>query len=199
MSGEDIRGEFALHIRRGLPPDLKALVEKYPRHLWLGHANLGAVAKFWLDRHAMFRQIGGMIHGEIAGFRSGGRDAETFGAWLAPRLQFFLMQLDEHHHVEDHHYFPLFRAAEPNLTRGFDILDRDHATLHAAIRDNVEAANAFLRGHRESGVDPRPLGEAFARSTDALIAALDRHLADEEDLIVPLILDRTEIGLGIGL
>jgi hypothetical protein len=30
-----------------------------------------------------------------------------------------------------------------------------------------------------------------------MLAGLMRHLADEEDLIIPLILDRTEDGIGI--
>ena len=44
----------------------------------------------------------------------------------------------------------------------------------------------------------RAAGDAYAAANDALLRQLQRHLADEEDLIIPLILDRTEAGLGVG-
>jgi hypothetical protein len=43
----------------------------------------------------------------------------------------------------------------------------------------------------------RYAGDAFADSGDRLIRMLDRHLDDEEDLIVPLILERSEGALGL--
>jgi len=39
--------------------------------------------------------------------------------------------------------------------------------------------------------------EAYAGENAGLVAMLKRHLTDEEDLIVPLILDRGEGPLGI--
>ena len=41
--------------------------------------------------------------------------------------------------------------------------------------------------------------DAYARENEALLAMLLRHLDDEEDLIIPLILDRSEEGLGVSL
>jgi hypothetical protein len=35
------------------------------------------------------------------------------------------------------------------------------------------------------------------RGSDVLLSQLRRHLADEKDLIIPLILDRSEAGLGV--
>jgi hypothetical protein len=40
-------------------------------------------------------------------------------------------------------------------------------------------------------------GEAYAEASNRLLAMLDRHLTDEEDLIVPLILERGEADLGL--
>ncbi|RUZ95577.1 hemerythrin domain-containing protein, partial [Mesorhizobium sp. M7A.F.Ca.US.001.02.1.1] len=39
--------------------------------------------------------------------------------------------------------------------------------------------------------------DAYADENSRLIAMLTRHLADEEDLIVPLILDRGDRALGV--
>ena len=43
----------------------------------------------------------------------------------------------------------------------------------------------------------RRCSDAYADSSGALIKGLVRHLDDEEDLIVPLILDRGEEALGV--
>ncbi|MEJ2436093.1 MAG: hypothetical protein P8Y53_24210, partial [Pseudolabrys sp.] len=55
---------LALARRTGWPDDMRVLLQRYPREAWQGHANLGEMARFWLSRHAMFRELGGMI-GEI--------------------------------------------------------------------------------------------------------------------------------------
>jgi hemerythrin-like domain-containing protein len=188
--------ELALATRAGLPDDLKLLLARYPRAVWTGHANLGEMATFWLSRHAMFRELGAMLDEAAARFRAGGIDAPRFAQFLAPRLQFFLQQLHAHHHVEDAHYFPIFRRADARLRRGFDMLDADHDALAACIEKSVTAANDFLRALGGPQGLIAPAAEAYAQSGSVLLRGLIRHLDDEEDLIVPLILDRGERALG---
>ena len=71
--------------------------------------------------------------------------AGEFPRQLVPRLQFLLSQLDVHHQIEDLHYFPIFRAAEARLARGFDVLEGDHHAIHADMAATAETANALLR------------------------------------------------------
>ncbi|WP_352636795.1 hypothetical protein [Mesorhizobium sp. M0145] len=52
---------FLLLEREGLPDDLRWLAEKYPREIWQAHANIHGVANMWLQRHDMFRELGGML------------------------------------------------------------------------------------------------------------------------------------------
>jgi hypothetical protein len=186
-----------LFDRRSLPEDLLFLAARYPREDWTAHANLGGMAQFWLQRHDMFRELGAALGGAITGYREGDFDARAFQGWLVPRLQVFLNELNGHHHIEDRHYFPVFRAAEPRLETGFAALEGDHELIHGAILGTAEAANALLvRIHAGAG-DLRPECDRYADASDRLIAGVIRHLADEEDLIIPLILDRTEAGLGL--
>jgi len=189
---------LALDSRAGWPADLRLLIDRYPREAWGGHANLGSMARFWLQRHDMFRELGGLLTTIIGDYREGRRTAPEFARQFAPRLNFFLGELDGHHNVEDHHYFPVFARAESRLKRGFDILDADHHTIHEALARNAEAANAFLRALSENEDGQRFAADAYADENARLVAMLTRHLADEEDLIIPLMLDRGDSGLGIG-
>jgi hemerythrin-like domain-containing protein len=189
---------LALDSRDGWPADLRLLIDRYPREVWQGHANLGAMAQFWLSRHDMFREIGTALEQATVAFRNGTTTAADFRAWFPPRLQFFLQQLNAHHQVEDLHFFPVFQAAEAGLARGFDVLERDHDTIHQSIDRTVEAANAFLRTPVNEADVLRAASDSYAAANDTLLRQLRRHLADEEDLIVPLILDRTEAALGVG-
>ncbi|MEI9416086.1 hemerythrin domain-containing protein [Mesorhizobium sp. Cs1321R2N1] len=183
--------------RLGLPDDLRWLAEKYPRENWQGHANIHGLANMWLQGHDMFRELGGMLTGGIGNYREGALTAPDFARWFAPCLNHFLGHLDGHHNVEDYQYFPAFTKAEPRLKRGFDILDADHHTIHEGLERNAEAANAFIRTLQESEDKQRFAADAFADENSRLIAMLTRHLADEEDLIIPLILDRGDQELGI--
>lgn len=192
--------EDATHLERrsGLPEDLRFLARKYPRGEWAAHDNIAGMAGFWLQRHDMFRELGRMLTAGIVDYREGRREARDFAQWFAPRLNFFLGNLEGHHRVEDMHYFPVFAAAETRLRRGFDILDADHHLIHDALETNADTANAFLRALDQSEDGQRFAADAYAMANDRLVAMLMRHLDDEEDLIIPLILDRGEHGLGVG-
>jgi hemerythrin-like domain-containing protein len=192
------QSESDLLIRTGLPDDLRFLLAKYPRSEWQQHDNVRGMANLWLERHAMFREMGKLLTGAIGDYREERKTAPEFANFFAPRLNFFLGQLDGHHNVEDAHYFPVFARAEARLKRGFDILDGDHHAIHGALEANADTANAFLRALSENGDKQRFAADAYAEQNTRLVAMLSRHLDDEEDLIVPLILERGDRGLGIG-
>lgn len=136
---------LALARRSGWPDDLRALLQRFPREQWQGHANLGEMAQFWLSRHAMFRDLSRMIADIEVRFRDGTLPAAELPQLLVPRLQFLLQQLNTHHQVEDLHYFPIFRAADARLARGFDVLEADHHAIHADMAHTAETANGLLR------------------------------------------------------
>lgn len=186
---------LGLSERTGWPADLRLLLERYPREVWQGHANLGETARFWLRRHGMFRELGGALQAGAAELRDGRTSPRDFQGWFVPRLQFFLSELHGHHRIEDLSYFPLFREAEPRLVRGFEVLEGDHEAIHGAIDQVAQAANALLRSLDQDG--SQRAAEHYAQVSDRLLSGLLRHLDDEEDLIIPLILDRTEGALGL--
>jgi hypothetical protein len=188
---------LALGRRSGWPEDLRVLAARYPREQWDTHPNLGEMARFWLSRHAMFRELSTAIE-QVAGlFRAGKLRPEEFARQFVPRLQFMLDQLNVHHQIEDLHYFPIFRTADQRLTRGFDVLEGDHQHIHADMARSAETANALLRSLSGGGETMHQCGDSYADASAVLLRGLVRHLDDEEDLIVPLILDRSEEALGV--
>ncbi|MCO6385577.1 hemerythrin domain-containing protein [Aliihoeflea sp. 40Bstr573] len=193
---DDIDPKLYLETRLGLPEDLRFLVEKYPRDSWAGHRNVHGMASMWLQRHDMFRELGGILTGSIADYREGRTDARGFAQFFGPRLNFFLGQLDGHHNIEDHHYFPIFARVETRLKRGFDILDADHHLIHDALEMNAQTANAFLQALTGDTDAQHYAADAYADQNSRLVAMLARHLDDEEDLIIPLILDKGDRELG---
>jgi hypothetical protein len=169
------------------------LLDRHPRDSW--RLDRSSHASFWLAIHDGFRhEIGGL---EAAGddFLRGRAGAPQLAAVGAPRVRGLIAHLRGHHEVEDFHYFPAFREQEPRLARGFDTLAADHA----ALQQDVDAALAALRellaaaARPTSPQDPGSAEHAAERFIDAsarLGRHLTRHLADEEDLVVPLLLER---------
>jgi len=188
---------LTLARRSGWPEGLRVLLLRYPREQWVAHANLGEMARFWLSRHAMFRELSVAIGQITEQFHSQALSSVEFSRQLVPRLQFLLNQLNVHHQIEDLHYFPIFRAADARLARGFDVLEGDHHHIHTDMERTANAVNALLRTLRTEADTLQQNSNEYADASGALLKGLIRHLDDEEDLIVPLILDRGEDALGV--
>jgi hemerythrin-like domain-containing protein len=186
-----------LDQRTGWPADLRLLLDRHPRPTWPGHPNLGALSRFWLERHAMFRELGRALGQGAVELREGRLEPAAFQPWFAPRMQLFLQQLHHHHLIEDHNYFPAFRVAEPRLARGFEVLEADHGTIDQAIHDLARASNGLLAALQAPTADVPGATAGLATSLPAFLHRLGRHLGDEEDLLIPLILERSEAGLGV--
>jgi hemerythrin-like domain-containing protein len=175
--------------RTGWPVELCVVLDEYPRETWSDTRS--AMARFWIGKHNYLRRQSDALQSANDEYRSERVDASRFGAFVAPRLQGFLAELHGHHQVEDFHYFPAFRSAEPRLATGFDVLASDHELIHQGIVGVVESINAFLSTIGADGGD----SDATKTAADRYIAAsrllhdrLARHLADEEDLIIPLMI-----------
>lgn len=181
---------LALDARTGLPPHLRTLADRYPRAVWTGHANFNGLTAFWLERHGMFRQVMDKILTDTQAQIDAAQP--RYGAELARYTGFFLNELHGHHGIEDQHYFPKFSALDPRLAQGFEILDSDHHALDGHIHGLAEATNAVLGALKNGAPQQSGAQDHLGRLEQAQSAFrrfLDRHLADEEEIIVPLILE----------
>jgi hemerythrin-like domain-containing protein len=182
--------------RTGLPEDLRVLYAKYPREDWNTVHTLGDMGAFWISRHDMFRDYGRLLESGIDDLREGRVANEHFARWFAPRFNHFLGDLEGHHQIEDLQYFPLFAAADARLAHGFELLEEDHHLIHSLLERNAEAANVFHRDLLDGSDRIAYSRDVYAAEADTLLKGLMRHLEDEEDLLIPLLLDQGEAKFG---
>lgn len=162
------------HIHSKLDGSWLYLHEQMPPQKWAALPSFGAAAT-WLDYLSREYQQGRLRWPD-------------YRSRLLHAAELHYGHLHGHHRLEDTHHFPQMRKLEPKLARGFDVLDADHhhieqqlyriQTLLAALQQN-EAANPAL-------------ADKLAQAIEAGGGALYRHLADEEDLVIPILALRAE-------
>lgn len=186
--------DLDLDRRDGLPEPLRVLLAERPREGWREDPHFDGLVSFWLERHLMFRRLLEAMTAETReALAPAGAvpEARLWAGRLSRRGGMFVQELHGHHMIEDQHYFPRLAALEPRLERGFEILDRDHQALDLWLGRFVEAANAGI-GAATAEDTPAPAMRDAVGGVEAelirLTRLLDRHLSDEEDLIVPVIL-----------
>lgn len=179
--------DLDLTRRDGLPPALRALCDSYPREDWPSHANFDGLVAFWMDRHLMFRTLCDTLRGDAEALVDGNIDPKRMQGRLSRYGGMLLQQLHMHHQIEDAHYFPKLVRYEADLARGFEILDTDHHQMDDLLEGFAKAANGVLQGQGDAG--------RYRDEIAAFEGFLLRHLEDEEDLIVPILLKHGARGL----
>ncbi|MCC5961766.1 MAG: hemerythrin domain-containing protein [Rhodobacteraceae bacterium] len=174
--------------RNALPDALRVLLQDYPRDIWESHRNFDGLTRFWLDRHLMFRRALKDWQTDTRSFLDKGRDPRAHGQMTAQIGGFLINQLHGHHQIEDAHYFPVLSGAEPRLSHGFDLLDADHHRLDSELASLTDAANTHLRALQDRSADTRASAGAMLERLEGFEGFLNRHLVDEEELVVPVIL-----------
>jgi hypothetical protein len=175
----------------GWPAALRFLLERHPRATWPG-ARSASVA-FWLDVHERLRRDAAGLDAAGDEYRGGRSSPAQLAVIAAPRLRGLAAAVQGHHQIEDFEYFPEFRRAEPRLAAGFDRLEREHAAFSRSVDAALTALAALhAAAERTEPASTATLELAAQRYVDAaatLSADLLRHLHDEENLVVPLLLE----------
>ena len=162
---------------------MRFLIETYPRKIWRSHTNFDAMTGFWLSRHLEFRRGLGLLQTQTQNALDRLQDPDAARNRIRHLTHYFIEALHGHHQIEDHHYFPLLIGAEPRLERGFDMLDKDHH----ALTDHLDQLQTTAR--HMARPDTQPDFGGMLAILEPFEVFLDRHLVDEEDLIVPIILE----------
>jgi iron-sulfur cluster repair protein YtfE (RIC family) len=177
--------DLDLLCRTDLPAEFRLILGDYPRATWPDHRDFNGLAAFWLDRHLGFRQTMAALTTEAEGLLNRNLDPAQWKRRLSQRGSALLGDLIGHHQIEDHTYFPELTRLEPRLARGFDMLDADHHALHDLIDRFATGANAALSAQ---GTALHVAAAAFHKDLQQFETLLARHLTDEEDLVLPVVL-----------
>ncbi len=180
--------------RKGLPDALRVLLETFPRKDWQNDPGYNGLISFWLERHLTFRRLLSEMTNETIGLLDKKFDERRFAGRISSYGSIFVEQLHGHHQIEDQHYFPVLSERDSRLKRGFDILDKDHHALDGLLNGFVSSANHTLQSLDDKNA-LLTAAEAFRLDVERLTGFIDRHLTDEEDLIVPVILKYGTHGL----
>ncbi|GAA6182398.1 hypothetical protein NBRC116594_38360 [Shimia sp. NS0008-38b] len=171
-----------------MPDEMHQLLQTYPRDSWEAHPNFKEATRHWLGAHRMFRQLAEVIRTDAEVFLDGEREANDYAARLGHYGNMLVRNLHGHHGWEDHQYFPELSKADPRFDRGLEILETDHQELDQVLDGFTTSANRVIQ---LSHLDPSTMRKETGilhRHAETIEAFLARHLEDEEDLAVPIIL-----------
>ncbi len=171
-----------------MPKEMRFLLEKYPRDSWDAHPGFKEKTKHWLGAHLMFHHLAERIRLDTENVLNNDLGLDDYAGRLSHYGGNLVGSLHGHHGWEDRSYFPELSTADPRFDAGLELLEQDHADLNKVLDDFTRAANRVIK---LSALDEAQAydetGQLHATS-EAIKAFLERHLSDEEELAVPIIL-----------
>ncbi len=177
-----------IQTRQGLPADMRTLLRDYPREAWPDHPNFARSIRNWMGAHAAFRAASELLNTQSHQMQERDIDPERFIANLGYYGRGLVQNLHGHHTWEDTRFFPELASADARFDHGLEMLETDHVQMDALLDGFSRTTNRVLL---LSQMEPDQISEELpdlSTQTDALQGFLARHLSDEEDLVVPILL-----------
>jgi len=171
-----------------LPEAMRQLLDFYPRDSWDAHPNFKLATQSWLGAHQMFRRLSRIVRLDAETYLDGLEDEGKFAKRLSQRGNALIGNLQGHHSWEDYVYFPELSAADPRFDAGLAILERDHQVLDGVLYDFAHAAISTINLISQENRLARDEVSRVHQAATGIENLLARHLTDEEELAVPIIL-----------
>lgn len=171
-----------------MPTEMQSLLRAYPRDAWDAHPGLKEKTRHWLGAHRMFRQLSATVRTDIESFLNSDQGADNFAGRLSHYGGALVGNLHGHHGWEDHSYFPELSEADPRFDAGLEVLEKDHADLDIVLDSFTRTANRTIKLVQLDGRAAREEAGTLHGIAQTIEAFLQRHLTDEEELAVPIIL-----------
>lgn len=175
-------------VRTGLPKDMQVLLRDYPRDAWPDHPNFARSIQNWMGAHDMFRNLSELNQKETELYLTKSRDPQEFAGRLSFYGDLLVRNLHGHHTWEDRDYFPELQAADPRFAHGLDMLEGDHLQMDEVLDGFTRQANRVVQLIQLDEAQAREEANILHDTCGDIRAFLSRHLEDEEDLIVPILL-----------
>lgn len=171
-----------------MPQEMSLLLEDYPRDGWETHPGFKSKTRHWLGAHQIFRQLAKTVRKDSEAFLGKSLSARRYSRRLSYYGSTLIGNLHGHHDWEDLSYFPELSAADPRFDAGLEILEKDHETLDGVLNCFAGSAESTLQLTGNDSARAYDAAGQLHSVAEAIEAFLARHLADEEDLAVPIIL-----------
>jgi hemerythrin-like domain-containing protein len=178
--------EHHLARRSGLTEELRKLLFDTPKEEWGSHQNYWRGAEMWQDIHRSLLHESGLFVSGLEKLVDMPKGEMQSGLLLNDLRQVgghLIGHAHVHHHVEDDHYFPRFKEVFPQLGRPIDLLDCDHRVLE----ETLDAVENHVRALHAEAADKDRIAAAL-KDAGRLDRILNRHLEDEEDIVIPALL-----------
>lgn len=171
-----------------MPQEMRLLLKDYPRDAWQVHPGFARATRQWMAAHAGFRRLADALRDETEAYLDRRRDPQVYAGRTSRVGNALVGNLHGHHHFEDRSYFPELSAADPRFDAGLEILEKDHAALDSVLDDLTRTANRTIKLIQLDEAQARDEAGRLLNHAQTVETFLERHLGDEEDLAVPIIL-----------
>ncbi|MDO5058757.1 MAG: hemerythrin domain-containing protein [Neisseria sp.] len=177
------------HKQSLLNPEWLYLHAEVPPAKWPLLPSFGNAAS-WLGMHHSLRKGQGELDYLGRRLQEGKLDWEAYRPRLLKAAELHYGHLDGHHRNEDESTFPRMRRDYPRLIEGFDLLENDHQH----IDQQLHLIGKLLTELKHADKPDPALAERLAKEIALGGEQLYRHLADEEDLVIPILALEAERG-----
>lgn len=171
-----------------MPDEMRILLQAHPRESWQSHPGFKDKTRHWLGAHQMFRRLAELVRAETEAYLDRLEESETYARRLSRFGNQLIGNLQGHHGWEDFEFFPELSAADPRFANGLELLENDHRDLDIVLESFTRSANRVIKLVDLDDRTARDEAAPLLNSAQAIEAFLARHLSDEEELAVPIIL-----------
>jgi len=171
-----------------MPQELGIFLKQYHREDWQTHPGFKDKTQNWLGAHRMFQRVSTMLREETESYLDNSQSAEEYGGMLSYYGHGLIRSLHAHHGWEDRSYFPELLAADARIESSLRVLQQDHQNLDASLDAFVRNANRTIKLIQLDDRSAKMEAGILHRNARAIELFLARHLPDEEELAVPVIL-----------
>lgn len=165
------------------------------REQWQHHKRFAGEAEFWLQVHKALLGAAAELPDRCTSFLLILDDPADRKKHLTQLSQLggqLIHHAHTHHHVEDHHFFPVFKRTYPELNHHLELLDGDHKVL-TGVLDQLETAVKSMPVIKDEK-DPTAKSLLAVKAEELYHAAtrlntlFQRHIGDEEEICIPALL-----------
>jgi hypothetical protein len=171
-----------------LPSEMRVLLDEYPRDGWESHPGFKEKTRHWLRAHLMFRRLAERVRLDTEAYLEHKADVDDYAGRLSYYGGALVSNLHGHHGWEDRSYFPELSAADARFDAGLEVLEKDHADLDVVLDSFTRTANRTIKLAQLDEAQAREEAGKLHGTAQTIEAFLKRHLSDEEELAVPIIL-----------